>query len=136
MPTSEEDLQAIREHNESLREAIAEETARGAELTASLQNDVNAAELAQETMRLEARLAEVKADNERLENTVPQSVQQAQQAMEDAVKAEQAAAEAEAARQAAEEQAAAEAAAAEQQRLAEEAAARAAADEENRKGGN
>ena len=138
MPTNEEDLQAQRERNEQLRAEIAEEQARGAELTAELQGQINAAQLLAETAQLEARLAEVKADNERLENSKPAPLQQAEEQMLAAVRQQQAKEEAEAQRAKAEQEAAerAEAERAEAEAAAAAEAERLAANEAKNEKGN
>ena len=152
MPTSEEELQAQRDRNDELRQAIAEERAKTAETQASLQNEITSAELDAEGARLAAQLAEAQAENERLANIKPKPLADAEAAMEAEIarmkaQEESAAAQAKAAEDAEAAQAKAEKEAEEQaeaQRAAEEAAAqRAAAEaaaaaeaEKNGKGGN
>jgi hypothetical protein len=146
MPTSEEDLQAQRERNDELRAEITAEEMKRVEIQGSLQNDINAAELDAEEARLEAQLAAIRADNERLESITPQPLVAAQAAMEQAVAAQKAQEEAVAAKAKADEDAEALRVKAEEeaaaQRAAEEVAAQQAAAEaaaaaaENKKGGN
>lgn len=63
MPTSDEDLQKLKDKVESLREAVRDEDAKRLEYEASLANDIVAEQLTAEKERLELQLSDAKASN-------------------------------------------------------------------------
>lgn len=63
MPTSDEDLQKAKDEVQSLRDAVANAEAEQARKARELDNDVTAAQLEAERVRLEAQLAQLKYDS-------------------------------------------------------------------------
>lgn len=63
MPTSEEELKKKRDNVEKLRQQVADEEAKRVTRERELSNDVTAAQLDAEAVRLEARLAAAKDSN-------------------------------------------------------------------------